>query len=39
MSFQAYLDNVKAKTGTSSDNFAKLASQKGSPSTATSSSG
>jgi hypothetical protein len=29
MSFQAYLDNVKAKTGKTSDDFAQLASQKG----------
>jgi hypothetical protein len=29
MSFQAYLDNVKAKTGKTPDDFAKLASQKG----------
>jgi hypothetical protein len=29
MSFQAYLDNVKAKTGKTPEDFAKLASQKG----------
>lgn len=29
MSFQAYLDNVKAKTGKTPDDFAKLASQRG----------
>jgi hypothetical protein len=29
MSFQAYLDNVKAKTGKTPDDFAKLADQKG----------
>jgi len=29
MSFQAYLDNVKAKTGKSPAEFAKLATQKG----------
>ncbi|WP_167391982.1 DUF4287 domain-containing protein [Mesorhizobium sophorae] len=29
MSFQAYLDNIKAKTGKTPDDFAKLASQKG----------
>jgi hypothetical protein len=29
MSFQAYLDNVKAKTGKSPDDFAKLVDQKG----------
>jgi hypothetical protein len=29
MSFQAYLDNVKAKTGKTPDDFAKLAAQKG----------
>jgi hypothetical protein len=29
MSFQAYLDNVKAKTGKSPEDFAKLASRKG----------
>jgi hypothetical protein len=29
MSFQAYLDNIKAKTGKTPEDFAKLASQKG----------
>jgi len=29
MSFQAYLDNVKAKTGKTPDDFAKLAAEKG----------
>jgi hypothetical protein len=29
MSFQAYLDNIKAKTGKSADDFRKLAAQKG----------
>ncbi|MBV9222102.1 MAG: DUF4287 domain-containing protein [Methylobacteriaceae bacterium] len=29
MSFQAYLDNVKAKTGKAPEDFARLASQKG----------
>jgi hypothetical protein len=29
MSFQAYLDNIKAKTGNSSEDFKKLADQKG----------
>ncbi len=29
MSFQAYIDNIKAKTGKTSDNFKKLAEQKG----------
>ena len=29
MSFQAYLDNVKAKTGKTPDDFAELAAQKG----------
>lgn len=29
MSFQAYLDNIKAKTGKTPDDFAKLAAQKG----------
>jgi hypothetical protein len=29
MSFQAYLDNVNAKTGKSPDDFSRLASQKG----------
>jgi hypothetical protein len=29
MSFQAYLDNIKAKTGKTPGDFAKLASQKG----------
>jgi hypothetical protein len=29
MSFQAYLDNVKAKTGKTPEDFAKLAAQKG----------
>jgi hypothetical protein len=29
MSFQAYLDNIKAKTGKSSDDFKRLAEQKG----------
>jgi hypothetical protein len=30
MSFQAYLDNIKAKTGKSPEDFKKLASKKGS---------
>ena len=29
MSFQAYLDNIKAKTGKSPDDFKRLAQQKG----------
>lgn len=29
MSFQAYLDNIKAKTGKSADDFKKLAEKKG----------
>lgn len=29
MSFQAYLDNIKAKTGKSSEDFKKLADKKG----------
>ncbi|HEY2582081.1 MAG TPA: DUF4287 domain-containing protein [Mucilaginibacter sp.] len=29
MSFQAYLDNIKSKTGKSPDDFRKLAEQKG----------
>lgn len=29
MSFQAYLDNIKAKTGKSAEDFKKLAEQKG----------
>jgi hypothetical protein len=29
MSFQAYLDNIKAKTGKTPDDFAKLAAKKG----------
>ena len=29
MSFQAYLENIKAKTGKSADDFRKLATQKG----------
>ena len=29
MSFQAYLHNIKAKTGKSADDFRKLAAQKG----------
>ncbi len=29
MSFQAYLDNIKAKTGKSADDLKKLAEQKG----------
>ncbi|MGK9232960.1 DUF4287 domain-containing protein [Inquilinus limosus] len=29
MSFQAYLDNIKAKTGKSADDFKTLADQKG----------
>ena len=29
MSFQAYLDNIKAKTGKTPDDFKKLATQKG----------
>ncbi|MGO1077460.1 DUF4287 domain-containing protein [Inquilinus sp. CA228] len=29
MSFQAYLDNIRAKTGKSADDFKKLADQKG----------
>jgi len=29
MSFQAYLDNIKTKTGRSPDDFKKLAEQKG----------
>ncbi|WP_100612171.1 DUF4287 domain-containing protein [Confluentibacter lentus] len=29
MSFQAYIDNIKAKTGNSPDDFKKLAEQKG----------
>lgn len=29
MSFQAYLDNIKAKTGKSAEDFVRLASQKG----------
>lgn len=29
MSFQAYLDNIKAKTGKSPDDFKKLAEEKG----------
>jgi hypothetical protein len=29
MSFQAYLDNIKAKTGKTPDDFAKLAGKKG----------
>ncbi|HEY4327179.1 MAG TPA: DUF4287 domain-containing protein [Mucilaginibacter sp.] len=29
MSFQAYLDNIKSKTGKSPDDFKKLADQKG----------
>jgi hypothetical protein len=29
MSFQAYLDNIKAKTGKSADDFRKLAALKG----------
>ena len=28
MSFQAYLDNIKAKTGKTSDDFKKLAAEK-----------
>lgn len=30
MSFQAYLDNIKAKTGKSAEDFKKIASKKGS---------
>jgi hypothetical protein len=29
MSFQAYLDNIKAKTGKTQDDFKKLAEEKG----------
>lgn len=29
MSFQAYLDNIKAKTGNSAEDFKKLADKKG----------
>ncbi len=29
MSFQAYLDNIEAKTGKSADDFKRLADQKG----------
>jgi hypothetical protein len=29
MSFQAYIDNIRAKTGKSPDDFRKLAEQKG----------
>jgi hypothetical protein len=29
MSFQAYLDNIEAKTGKSADDFKRLANQKG----------
>jgi regulator of RNase E activity RraA len=29
MSFQAYIDNIKAKTGVTPDGFRKLAEQKG----------
>jgi len=29
MSFQAYIDNIKTKTGKSSDDFKKLAEKKG----------
>ena len=29
MSFQAYLDNIKAKTGKTTDDFKKLADKKG----------
>ena len=29
MSFQAYLDNIQAKTGLSGDDFQKLAQEKG----------
>ena len=29
MSFQAYLDNIKTKTGKTADDFKKLAEQKG----------
>jgi len=29
MSFQAYIDNIKAKTGKSPDDFKKLAEEKG----------
>ncbi len=29
MSFQAYIDNIKAKTGKTSDDFKKLAEKKG----------
>jgi len=29
MSFQAYIDNIKAKTGKSPDDFKKLAAEKG----------
>jgi len=29
MSFQAYLDNIKTKTGKSADDFKKLAAKKG----------
>ncbi len=29
MTFQAYLDNIKAKTGKSADDFCRLAEQKG----------
>ncbi len=29
MSFQAYLDNIKTKTGKSADDFKKLAEKKG----------
>jgi Domain of unknown function (DUF4287) len=29
MSFQAYLDNIKSKTGKSADDFKKLAEKKG----------
>lgn len=29
MSFQAYIDNIKAKTGKGPDDFKKLAAQKG----------
>lgn len=29
MTFQAYLDNIKAKTGKSADDFVKLAAKKG----------
>lgn len=29
MSFQAYIDNIKAKTGKTPDDFKKLATQKG----------